>query len=394
VDPFLKWDDNATLDIETFVKLSKEPESLGLSRELFLRFSLFQVHLLDLQFMDWKTILDVPQMERIRDQRNSIVSICSGLEKSMGASKSSFEEKSSSEWAAGKDIPAMRVMLRVELGELKTSISKHFNGLLDIHKGNFELARKCRDTLQTLQVKEELLDSNKEEDFNKLIALPVNLRDEKLSSSSEIPESNELKHESNANKEMKQTNEDLKGVHSESIQPATAVAVIDRESPKIARQILESQVTPVASSHQETSNDLAQQAVLYKNSRIVVTRLDWNEEYSGENATNQDIDWKCTVTSGLSTHSAKKISMLLHGGMSYVCAQLALDMQWSTLTNKETSYEHSMKIPSGHKLIVSQEVLEGYVEVDNSVFSLSGKKVKQYRFRLKKEKLKYETIKL
>jgi hypothetical protein len=352
VDPFLKWDDDTTLDIETFIKLSKEPESLGLSRELFLLFSLFQVHLLDLQFTHWKTILDVTQMELIRHQRAKIVSICAALEKSMGNSKSSFEEKASPEWTVEKDFPTMRVMLRVELQELKINMSKHLNGLLNIHKGNFELARKCRDTLQTLQVKEDLLSSTKEQDLDKLIALPV--------------------------------------------QPATAVPVMIPQTTLAhdARQILESQVTSVPSSHQVASNDLAQQAVLYKNSRIVVTRLDWNEEYSGENATNQDIDWKCTVTSGLSTHSAKKISVLLQGGMSYVCAQLALDMQWSTLTSKETSYEHSMKISSGHKLIVSQEVLEGYVEVDNSVFSLSGKKVKQYRFRLKKEKLKYETIKL
>lgn len=378
---FLSINEHASLDVDLFLQASKQPISLGLSVPLFIRFSRFQLNLLDLQFHHQKQQLDVDKMESIREQRAKILHVCDQLERSQPAEAG---HPRSSSMSAAPATSSTRLELIDELRILLVDVEKHFDALCDVNKGNFATARKCRETLTVLKKRMDLLRSCSDEELGSTLAGVFSHAEDEVKAAAAAP--------------------------APAPAPALApAAVADNDAPATATAVRSGVVVdaiamPEAAadgtegSHEAEAKDMlvngsdkdnamAQRMVQHKNSIIRITRVGWQEEYSGENRTDNDLEWKCTVTSGLVSESSVKIGGLLSGGMSVACAQLKLDMQWSTLVSKETQYEHAMKISPGSKLMVSQEVLEGTVEVNKYL----GKK-KLYHFRLKKEKLKYETV--
>jgi hypothetical protein len=120
-----------------------------------------------------------------------------------------------------------------------------------------------------------------------------------------------------------------------------------------------------------------------------IDSVGWVVVHERENHTSAEIEWRCTVSSGVVNTTSTEVGAALSAGMAGICAQLSLDARWSTSAGRCTEHEHLLKIPPHSKLSVEQEVIEGSITfASKGVLHLIGGKKKAEKFRVAKDSLR------
>lgn len=345
------------VDMQQFLQYSKEPQRLGLTIPLFVRYCSLHSDVLRLEFEHHKTSLDFNAMESIRTRLVEIESACSSLLASMAITsfRMSITGSSSLVSRSKEELVQKLIDYRVELKD-------HFDNMCDIQNGNFEVARQC---LKTIREWDELIE--------RLQKMDGRDTSEKVKSDSRSTISN-----------------------NEKASPASDICLQDIAINEDSAQL--ETVTDVIQGSLDEDN-LSIQRVLQgkgikERSRCDMLSTRWIMIEEIENCTNGEIESKCIVTSGLQTTSSVDISIALEAALQ-VAGGIggSIGMQWSKTIEKQTVREQNLRIPSMTKLIVEQEVLEGilYVKKKGLIEVLSTKKEKKFPFCIRKDSIRYKT---
>jgi hypothetical protein len=135
---FSSSEQRGTIDMNMFLQYSKEPEQMGLTIPLFVRCCQLRIAILDLEYRSLKRSYDYVTMAEVRIQRQQIDRACKSL-----LSTVSLPEQ-----------PAIHISkdsIIAALGGFLEELQQHYEALTDIDNGNFDAARRCRETQQELQ---------------------------------------------------------------------------------------------------------------------------------------------------------------------------------------------------------------------------------------------------
>lgn len=338
-----------SINMDLFIKYSKEPERLGLTVPLFVKYSHIQVATLRWKFarLHGAGAVDLDGMGELSEKVHDVERTCNSLLKSLDISFDKFPNVE----PAPPSICAAIILLQKEL-------AVYFLELSDINNGNFEAARRCRDTQAELtEMVRSLTKKEKEEETDPAPVCPsprVSIQE---------PAKTEDDQELSAEK-------------------------------AVVANALSSNLIAVESV---PGNEAAQRIVHDPKSEwsCRIKSVGWVPVHARENRTTMDIEWKCTVTIGLSRDTSTKIGAALTAGFSTICAQLSLDMNWSSSASKQTEHEHTFKILPNTKLVVEQEVIEGVIILKGkkSVWG-SVKEDKEGAFKVAKDSLRIVSVTL
>jgi small GTP-binding protein len=333
-DAFDVQTQRGSINMDLYAELSKEPERMGLTVPLFVKYSRVKVAILELEF---KALSDsseegLKQMELISAQRQDITRTCKHLLRSLSLPESTDE------------LAVTPVAVANAIESLLAELNVHFEKLSDLDSGNFEVARRCRETQQELRT-----------------AL------QKLRPS----EPKKTAPRKDADQSSSDTSKETVGA------------------------ALSSDLTEVNTR----TGALVSKVVRDPKQRwtCTVDSVGWQTVHERENRTAAEIEWRCTVAIGLTNSTSTSIGAALSGGMGTICAQLSLDAQWTSAASKCTEHAHILKIPPNTKLIVDQEVIEGHftLEKKKGALGLSPLKApKPEHFKVAKDSLRMRSLPL
>jgi small GTP-binding protein len=330
-DAFDVQTQRGSINMDLYAELSKEPERMGLTVPLFVKYSHVKVAILELEF---KAVPDtseesLKQKELISAQRQDITRTCKHLLRSLSLPESTEE------------LVATPVAVTNAILSLLAELAVHFEKLSDLDSGNFEVARRCRETQQELRAA-----------LQKLTPADVS----KTASS-------------------KDANGDAAHAMVSAAMNSDLTAVNVRTG---------AQVSMVVHDAKERWS-------------CTVESVGWQTVHERENRTDAEIEWRCTVSIGLSNSASTSVGAALSGGMGTICAQLSLDAQWTSAASKCTEHAHLLKIPPNTKLMVDQEIIEGYITMVKKKGALGWspmKAPKPEHFKIAKDSLRMRSLQL
>eukprot|EP01032_Pedospumella_encystans_P009979 gene9979-11695_t len=133
-----------TINMNMFLQYSKEPEQMGLTIPLFVKCCQIRIAILDLEYASLKKSYDYVTMNEVTIQKQEIDKICKAL-----MSTVSLPEQPK----IGRSRNAIMTCLQAFLDELKA----HYESLCNLETGNFESARRCKQTIGDLVLSMEKL---------------------------------------------------------------------------------------------------------------------------------------------------------------------------------------------------------------------------------------------
>jgi small GTP-binding protein len=150
-----------TITVEQFLQYSKAPEQVGLSLPLFVQCCRIKVALLELEHQTLEATCDYVTMAEIRIQKAQIESTCKALESTIQLplplpllrSTRSVAPAAAAAAAApgGKVSMASQAGVEAALEQFLQDLSAHYEQLCDPESGNFEAARRCRQTQSDME---------------------------------------------------------------------------------------------------------------------------------------------------------------------------------------------------------------------------------------------------
>jgi small GTP-binding protein len=126
-----------TIDMNMFLQYSREPEQMGLTIPLFVRCCQIKIAILDLEYRSLKRSFDYVTMAEVRIQRQQIDKACKALLDTV-----SLPEQ--------PPVPKTKDGICAALAAFLDELNVHYEQLTDVENGNFDAARRCRDTQQEL----------------------------------------------------------------------------------------------------------------------------------------------------------------------------------------------------------------------------------------------------
>lgn len=346
-----------SINMDLFLEYSKEPERIGLTVPLFAKYSYIQVAHLELQFHSLRRegAADLVRMQELSTRRHDIEHTSKILFKSLAllGDNTPLVE------------PTAESILRA-IVSLQAELVVYFDQLSDLNNGNFEAARRCRDTQAELA---EIVLQLKGKDGSTVSAgadavlVPVCEAEELLSS------------EPSGGATMAEPSVNSRKVDGALISP---ISIADDTLAGVAGN------SPARRIVQDAKNEWS----------CRIDNVGWMPVHERENRTTMEIEWRCTVTMGLSNTKSTKVGAALTAGMSTICAQLSLDMNWSSSACKQTEHAHTFKIPPNTKLIVEQEIIEGLITLTNnrSIWAVKSKTPKSESFKVAKDSLRIQSV--
>jgi hypothetical protein len=89
-----------------------------------------------------------------------------------------------------------------------------------------------------------------------------------------------------------------------------------------------------------------------------VNSFHWATLYERQNDSNSVIEWRCTMTSGMTSESGGGLDASVGVGFSNVGLELGVDSHWLRCVNKETVNEQVICLQPHTKLCIDNEVME------------------------------------
>jgi len=136
-DIFTTADRTGTINMSMFLQYSREPEQMGLTIPQFVKCCQIRVAILDLEFRKLKKSFDYVSMAEVRIQRQQIDKACKALMATV-----SLPEQPRIHVTKDSVVAALSGFLQ--------ELEEHYEKLCDLETGNFDAARRCRDTQQDL----------------------------------------------------------------------------------------------------------------------------------------------------------------------------------------------------------------------------------------------------
>jgi len=133
-----------TINMGMFIQYSKEPEQMGLTIPLFVKCCQIRIAILDLEYASLKKSYDYVTMGEIKIQKAEIDKTCKAL-----MSTVSLPEQP----RIGRSRTSIMASLKLFLKELDA----HYETLCNLETGNFESARRCKQTQGDLVLSMEKL---------------------------------------------------------------------------------------------------------------------------------------------------------------------------------------------------------------------------------------------
>lgn len=352
-----------SINMDLFVKYSAEPERMGLTIPLFVKYSNIKVASLELQFnsLREKGATDLDNMQHLSLKKHEIERTCQMLMNCV----SQLPELQ-------PVVESNAECIAMAISSLLQELDAYFLQLSDLNNGNFEVARRCRDTQVELR--------------NMLQQLRG--------------ENTKLARQSSSSNRYSLT-KSCRSVTS-STSPSHASAAVAAAASKVAVDAaLTSQLGAVDGKVGNNDTNLAAQRIVQDTKNewsCRISTVGWVPVHERENRTTTEIEWRCTVTIGLSSDVSTRIGAALTGGMSTICAQLSLDVNWASSACKQTEHEHLLCIPPNTKLVVEQEVIEGVITLKRKQpvwpLSMKAKPPKQEAFKVAKDSLRINSVPL
>jgi Ras-related protein Rab-8A len=332
------------IDIEKFIKCCEEPERLGLTIPLFVSYSRVKMAVAELDYASSRLALDLEKMKQLHDERQRIEERCKSLLATVGKEAIKFEPL--------PECAPTLVCILPALTTLVAQIKEHFEEMCDLHNGNLDVARKCRDTLSEL-----------DEDLQRLSLNP--------STPNVAPG-------------------DHRGVHAQDTAQEVGIdldTAVEGSSPLPADATVES--SPQGNTDallEHLSTRVVQSSK--KDWTCTITKAGWIATHESENRTDTEIDFRCLISSGNTKTQSTKVNITLAAGMSLICASVGLDKSWSSSATGKSEREHHVKIAPRTKLTIEQEVVEGHITFAKSMFATKGA---EKPFRVAKDSLRIQT---
>jgi small GTP-binding protein len=136
-DIFVSPEQRGTINMPMFLHYSKEPEQMGLTIPLFVQCCQIRIAILDLEYRSLKRSYDYVTMAEVRIQRQQIDQTCKSLMATMR-----LPEK--------PPIHVNKDNIIAVLSAFLEEIEDHYEQLCNLETGNFDAARRCRETQQDL----------------------------------------------------------------------------------------------------------------------------------------------------------------------------------------------------------------------------------------------------
>lgn len=391
-DPLFKDDENmGVIDMRAFALYSREPEQLGLDVPLFVRYCHFKMSYLEFEFHRTALAQDLDRMEALAEQRQELQHACHKLLESVSMKLSDVVNegyvKKSYSSNLEYNILHERNQLQLFLSVLCIDVAKRFSVMISLEEGNFQVARKCRDTLKELQAIEIALEN--------ISSLKVATNgEEKIEPVGIDSLSSELSHDVKEDIDLDQDSDN----EESNIDTTVSVDAVLNQHPA-ADEALTASIRKIVVDDSSVSSSRK-----HKTYTIEHHPLRWIIIEELENDTDLEIDSRCKITSGFVTSSSKETGFSLSGGpcaAAFASIAAEINMNWKTSESslQATEREQALRIPPRTKLIVEQEVMSGVLVIQkqkNATATYLGLalpviKEKRVNFAFKKDALRYST---
>jgi hypothetical protein len=351
------------INLEKFFECCEEPERLGLTVPLFVSYSRVKMAIAELDYANSRAELNMDKMAQLQVERRKIEERCWKLLSTVG--KDTIKHEPLAECASTLEciLPALAVLVE--------QVKGYFEEMCDLHRGNLEVARKCRDTLTEL-----------DGDLQRLLG---NVGGDSAGGQTD-PKTAES--EADAGKKAGVVAEEAPRPVSSSEEEGK-----DEEeggAPIIAAAESAPADTSATTSDAAVLDHLAKRVVhsAKKDWTCTIVRVGWVAVHESENSTDSEINFRCLISSGIMETQSTQVAGALTAGMSHICASVGLDKSWSSSATSKCEREHHVKITPHTKLTIEQEVVEGHITFGKTLFASKGK---EKPFRVAKDSLRIRT---